>query len=215
MKTTAKKTTAEKVTENIVLCPDGKYRWVYEYSMLKNPVILITIFKVLGIAALIVLAFILGIDLIEDGHLTPPASGELKVLGILILVLIGLVIISYLIVAAMYGWKYIVLFEMDEGKVVHIQMPKQVEKAQAAGWLSAMAGLAVGNVSAAGPGLLAASHSTSTSVFRNVRTVSGSRRFHTIKVNQRLDKNQVYAEDADYDFVWEYITKRCVNAKKR
>ena len=25
-----------KVTENIYLCPDGKYRWIYEYKMLKN-----------------------------------------------------------------------------------------------------------------------------------------------------------------------------------
>ena len=41
----------EKVTENIRLCPDGKYRWIYEFSMLKNPAVLRTVFKVLGISA--------------------------------------------------------------------------------------------------------------------------------------------------------------------
>lgn len=32
----------------IQLCPDGKYRWIYEYSMMKNPVILLVIFKIFG-----------------------------------------------------------------------------------------------------------------------------------------------------------------------
>ena len=32
--------------KNITLCADGKYRWTYEFSMLKNPMILLTIFKI-------------------------------------------------------------------------------------------------------------------------------------------------------------------------
>jgi len=40
-----KKIEGHKVTENIFLCPDGKYRWIYEYQMLKNPTILIAIMK--------------------------------------------------------------------------------------------------------------------------------------------------------------------------
>lgn len=34
----------------VKLYPDGKYRWVYEVPMLKNPTILIDVFKVLGIS---------------------------------------------------------------------------------------------------------------------------------------------------------------------
>ena len=33
-----------------VLCPDGKYRWVYDVPMLKNPSILLEVFWVLGIS---------------------------------------------------------------------------------------------------------------------------------------------------------------------
>lgn len=40
----------KKVTENIYLCPDGKYRWYYEFPMMKNPTLLFTIWKVLGIS---------------------------------------------------------------------------------------------------------------------------------------------------------------------
>ena len=54
----------EKVTENIWRCPDGVYRWSYEYHMLKNPTILITVWKVLGISigAVLMLDLLLGLS---------------------------------------------------------------------------------------------------------------------------------------------------------
>lgn len=210
-----KQISGEKVTENIYLCPDGKYRWVYEFKMLKNPMILFTVLKVMGLSALIVAVFVLVIDLVEDGRITPPASGQTKVLVLVILFMILLTVLSYVILAALYGWKYFVLFEMDEKQIVHIQMPKQVELAQAVGWLTVMAGIAAGRPSVIGTGLISSSKYTSTSVYTDIRNVIGVRPFHTIKLNQLLDRNQVYAEEADYDFVWNYISQRCVNAKIR
>lgn len=205
----------ERVTENIYLCPDGKYRWIFEFPMLKNPVILFTVFKVLGMSAAIIAIFMLLVDLIEDGSITPPETDELMIAFWVILFFIGVVIISYIILAAMYGFKYMVLFEMDEEKVVHIQMSKQFEKAQAIGWLTAMVGLASGRIGAAGTGMLAAARNTSTSDFVNVRQVIGNRWMRVIKVNKLLDHNQIYAEPSDYDFVFNYISQRCVNAKVR
>lgn len=205
----------ERVTENIYLCPDGKYRWIFEFPMLKNPVILFTVFKVLGISAAIIAIFMLLVDLIDDGSITPPETDELMIAFWVILFFIGVVIISYIILAAMYGFKYMVLFEMDEEKVVHIQMSKQFEKAQAIGWLTAMVGLASGRIGAAGTGMLAAAQNTSTSDFVNVRQVIGNRWMRVIKVNKLLDHNQIYVEPSDYDFVFNYISQRCVNAKVR
>ena len=205
----------ERVTENIYLCPDGKYRWIFEFPMLKNPVILFTVFKVLGMSAAIIAIFMLLVDLIEDGSITPPETDELMIAFWVILFFIGVVIISYIILAAMYGFKYMVLFEMDEEKVVHIQMSRQFEKAQAIGWLTAMVGLASGRIGAAGTGMLAAAQNTSTSDFVNVRQVIGNRWMRVIKVNKLLDHNQIYVEPSDYDFVFNYISQRCVNAKVR
>ena len=205
----------ERVTENIYLCPDGKYRWIFEFPMLKNPVILFTVFIVLGMSAAIIAIFMLLVDLIEDGSITPPETDELMIAFWVILFFIGVVIISYIILAAMYGFKYMVLFEMDEEKVVHIQMSKQFEKAQAIGWLTAMVGLASGRIGAAGTGMLAAARNTSTSDFVNVRQVIGNRWMRVIKVNKLLDHNQIYVEPSDYDFVFNYISQRCVNAKVR
>ena len=204
----------QRVTENIFLCPDGKYRWYYEYPMMKNPGLLFTVWKVLGISFGILWLFMLIISL--GDILRYGAASFLELSGGLLLILLFLMllgVLAYVIIAALYGFTYIVLFEMDERSVTHIQMPKQFEKAQAIGWLTALAGLAGGSFPAMGAGALAASRDSSTSIFADVKEVKGERSRHTIRVNQMLNRNQVYAGDADYDFVWNFITARCNRAK--
>ena len=197
---------SKKVTENIVLCPDGVYRWVYEFPMLKNPVLLVTVWKVLLVSCGICLVLV-GIPLaITDGlqalkGIVTGFAGAAVVLGVLS-------IAGYLLLAAIYGWKYMVLFEMDETQVRHIQMKKQFEKAQALGWLTAMAGLVAGSMGAAGAGLLGATRDTFTSEFAKVKKVKANKALHTIWVNHLLERNQIYAEDADFDFVLQYILER-------
>ncbi|MCR4724602.1 MAG: hypothetical protein K5772_04090 [Clostridia bacterium] len=200
----------KKVSENVYLCPDGIYRWVYEFPMVKNPTILITVWKVLLVSCAICLVLV-GVPLLfTDGPESLLGLG--KGFGAALLVLLPLSILGYLLVAAAYGGKYMVLFEMDETKVRHIQMEKQVKKAQAMGWLTAMAGLAAGSLSAAGSGLLASSKSVSTSVFADVKQVKADRAMHVIRVNQLLEHNQVYANGADFDFVLNYILDRVPEA---
>ena len=53
----------------------------------------------------------------------------------------------------------------------------------------------------------------STSIFKDVEYLRVRRKRHTIHVDQLLDKNQVYAENADFDFVEQFIRERCVKAK--
>ena len=79
---------------------------------------------------------------------------------------------------------------------------------------AALVGMASGRPTAAGAGLLAASKNSSTSEFKLVKRVKAHRRLHVIKVNQLLNKNQVYVPDGDFDFVYDYIKSRCVNARK-
>ena len=54
----------------------------------------------------------------------------LQVYGILVLIALPLTLISYGILAMNYGWTYIVLFEMDETGITHLQQPRQFRKAQ-------------------------------------------------------------------------------------
>jgi len=206
----------EKVTENIYLCPDGKYRWYYELDMLKNPTILFTVWKVLGIAFGIVILLFVVMDLIQ-GTISSISDvwPALKLFAYLVPIFFVLAIIAYLILAAIYGWKYIVLFEMDEETVSHIPTSKEFEKARAISWLTMAAGILAKNRGAVSAGMLSGMKGPSTSIFKDVEYLRVRRKWHTIHVDQMLDKNQVYAEDADFDFVEQFIRERCVKAKIR
>ena len=204
----------EKVTENIWYCPDGVYRWSYEFDMLKNPTIIFTVWKVLGISVGVVLAFDLLVGLCDGSY---QSAEDWLGLGELFLILAGIMlilsVIAYLILGAMYGWKYQVLFEMTEEYVRHIQMPKQFKKAQALGWVTAFVGALAGKPTVAGIGLTASARSTMTTELKNAATLKIRRSRNTIHVNQKLDKNQVYAENADFDFVESFLKRNCINAK--
>ena len=200
------------VTPNIVECEDGFYRWYYDFNMYKNPTILFTVFKVLGLSFGIIWLFSSIVTLVQGDGL----EGVIKGSGVfLILIAVFAVIgsISYLILAAMYGGSYYVLFEMNETEVKHIQMPKQFKKAEAIGWILMFGGAAAGSPARVGQGLLVASKQSSTSVFANVATVKVKRKRNTIHVDQALNKNQVYAYPEDFDFVEQFICSRCVNAR--
>ena len=214
MKTEHDTLQGERVTANIWRCPDGVYRWSYEYHMLKNPTILFTVWKVLGISIGAVLAFSFLIGLCDGSY---QSAEDWQGLGTLFLILAGIMlclsVIAYLILGALYGWKYQVLFEMTDEYVRHIQMPKQFKKAQAIGWVTAMVGAMSGKPTVAGIGLTSAASSTMTTELRNVAALKIRRSRNTIHVNQKLDRNQVYVEDADFDFVEHFLKQHCINAK--
>lgn len=204
----------QKVSENIFLCPDGAYRWVYEFDMLKNPTILITVWKVLFISFGAVMAFMLILQLAEGGFRDFfDFIGFYGPFFILIAVMMVIGVIAYLIVAQSYGWRYMVLFTMTDKDIEHRQMKSQFKKAEAIGWLTAAAGLVAGNAGRAGTGILAATKDSSISTFDSVKKVKAVRNRHVIYVNETLEHNQIYAEEADFDFVNRFITDRCKNAK--
>lgn len=185
---------------------DGSYRWDYEFNMLKNPIILLTILKIF----LLVLGgmwIIFGIFRIGNDGFVGAFVEEAKGLLLPAAILFGLSVVGYLILAGIYGWKYYVLFEMNEKGIRHIQKEKQYQKASAIGWLTAMIGAAAGKPGTTGTGLLAATKNEQYTEFSKVKRLCALRVFHTIKLDSPLNHNQVYAEPEDYDFVLDYISK--------
>lgn len=199
--------------KEVRLCADGKYRWAYEMHLLKNPTIFLTVLKIMLIAIGIVWLFGLAIGLFQGDLNLDYFLFWTKLSGIMIGIFFVLTIIAMLIVAAIFKGKYVVLFEMDEKQVTHIQMPRQVKKAEVIGLITVLVGMVAKNPTTVGTGMLAAARSKSTSEFANVRWVKGRRRRDLIKVNQLLGKNQVYVSGEDYDFVYNYIKTRCPKAK--
>ena len=198
--------------KEVQLCNDGKYRWVYEMNMLTNPTIFLTVFKIFFWIILIGwLVFGLFLYLIHGDVAGFLAMGKAMLVALAVMAV--LTALGVLGVAALYGGKYVVLFEMDETEVKHIQMPRQVRKAEVVGLITALVSLAAKRPTTVGAGLLASSKSSTTSEFAHVRRVVPRRSLHLIKVNQLLNKNQIYVSDEDFDFVYEFIKSRCKNAK--
>ena len=170
----------------------------------------------MGIAFAAVYLFTLTVDLIQGAAANlADLWAASKVFAILAAVFLIISVLAYIIVAALYGWKYQVLFEMTEDHVTHIQMPRQFRRADAIGWLAALAGSATGKPYMLALGSNVTAKSASISAFKRVEMVKVRRRHHTIHVNQLLDRNQVYAEDEDFDFVEKFILARCTKAKVR
>ena len=193
-----------------------KNYYIKSYTIAKlMPSILIDVYKVLGISFGIVWLFNVIIIGCDDGltlkSLWDSTSGFLALMGAFLI--IGYM--AYVIVAWCYGWKYVVLFTLDEREVVHQQMPRQVKKAMLLGALTAMVGGAAGKPGVVGTGLLAASRTSTTSVLADVARLVPCRRHHLIKVNQLLNKNRIFVPDEDFDFVYDFLCQHCPKAKKR
>lgn len=205
---------AERVTENIYLCKDGKYRWIYEMPMLKNPTILFTVWKVLALSMAIVFGFMFILAIVDSADRAAALLGTVKLLLILIGAFFVTSLIAYYIVAASFGFKYCVLFEMDEEELTHTPLPKNVKRAEALNLLTVLVGIAAGRPSVAGAGALASAKTSSTSEFARVKRIRLRPRRNTIFLDQLLNNNQVYAAAEDYDFIASFILERCPNAKK-
>lgn len=203
---------SEVNVERVTLCPDGKYRWVYEYPMIKNPTLFFTCLKVLSLCFAVPALIVFFSDIGRNGIIEAFIDAA-EVYALVLCICAVLALIAYLIVAASYGWKYVVVFVMDEEGIEHMQQKKQFKKAQVIGALTALAGGHTGNIGRVGQGMLIASHGSLYSRFSVVKKIKGYPHSNVIKVNSLFSKNQVYVMDEDYDFVWDYITSRCPNAK--
>ena len=200
-------------TNRIQLGEDGKYRWIYELKLCKNPSIILVVFKVFFYIFLVAWLILSCRDLIIEKDISVFLD-DTKHMLLFCLFWSVLIVVAYLIVAAIYKGKYIVLFEMDENGVLHRQLKEQVKKSKALGFLTAMSGMASGRMTTVGAGILAATKSSSYSSFDSVRKVKAYRRFHLIKVNEPFCKNQVYVSSEDFDFVLDYIRSHCPKVKQ-
>ena len=199
----------KEANDHVQLYPDGKYRWVYEVNMLTNYSILFDVWKVLGISiGILVLLFVI-IAIFDGDWSFDTLTGMASSLGIVVLVMLVLGLIGYFVYAAISGWKYAVLFIMDEKEVVHQQMPNMVKKGQLIGALTILAGLASGRPGVVGTGVLAQSRMSMISTLADVERLIPCRRMNLIKVNQRFAKNRIYVNDEDFDFVYNFLLTNC------
>ncbi|MBO7557149.1 MAG: hypothetical protein J6T52_01500 [Bacteroidaceae bacterium] len=197
-----------------MLCPNGKYRWMYDVPMLKNPSILLEVFRVLGISFSAVWLFFLLLGGCESNFRLVKLWDITR--GFLILTAVFMVLgcVANYFVSWYYNFKYCILFIMDENEVVHKQLPSTLGKARAIGKLTAMAGVALGRNGMVGTGILAANRTSLSCSYSSVLRIIPSRRKNLIKVWERFYRNMFFVPDEDFDFDYQYLFDHCPNAKK-
>lgn len=207
----------KETTTRVQLCEDGKYRWTYALNMYRNPAILVTVLKIVcGLFSVPVIVELVRTavsgDWAEAWGDNLWASG-LKIWLLIFILFFFLSLLSYLIVALVYGGRYVVHFTLDEKHLVHETVGRQARKGSNMGILTALVGAAAKSPTTAGAGLLAATKTTSTSDLAYVRRIKVRRAFDLIKVNQILGHNQAYVPAEDFDMVLAFLRKHCPNAK--
>jgi asparagine N-glycosylation enzyme membrane subunit Stt3 len=196
------------MTEDIFQGTDGQLRWMYEFSLFRNPTVLILIWKIF---IFVILGMFLLMLLLQSGSegFAAAFTGLAPVFAALTGGMLVLAAAAYALYALMMGGKYCVIFEMDEEGVKHTQMNRQFRKAQWLSLLTVMAGAATGSFSTMGAGMLAGSRRSVYSEFRKVKAIQVNRRWSVIKLRtSNMMHNQVYADGADFDFVVDYIQSR-------
>ena len=201
----------QQVSPGVVIGGDGILRWVYEMNMWKNPTLVITIWKVLLLAALAPALLVFFLNL-EDG-IGSAFLAFVKIMSIVFGIVTGLLLLAYPLVAVMNGGIYSVIFEMDDKSVKHIQMQKQFKKSQVLAMIVSLAGVMTGNIQTTAAGMLAGSKQSSLSSFEKVKSITVNEKRHVIYVNEKLSHNQVYADSADFAFVKNTIVSHCKKAK--
>ena len=197
------------VSKNVLLCTDGKYRWVYELGLMKNLWVFWTILKIFGGVILGGCVIFLIVELFGDHNY----AEVLKMGGIMAAIFLGLSILGYLLYAAMMGGKYCVIFTLDEKGILHEQQAKQAKKASIIGDLLVLAGAASGNLTTIGIGMTHGNRNAMYTAFKGTKKLTGIRRKNTIVLREGLSNNRVWCEDEDFDFIWDYIKAHCERAE--
>ena len=201
-------------SENITMCTDGKYRWVYELNLYKNPAIIKEVGRVILISLVIVLALIFGFEMIDGiGTFAEKLQYVAELAGILLAIFLVITVLGYLLYSYMMGGTYCALFEMDENGVCNKAQEKHIKKAELISAITVIAGIASGRPGVVGTGMLASARTSMYTRFDSVKELEILPKQHLIRLNEKLSRNQVYAEDEDFAFVADYIRTRCRNAK--
>ena len=212
-KKTKKKHQKIQCDYRVRLYEDGKYHWMYDFSLLKNPAVLFDVFRVFGITIAIFACFLFLIQSCENGINAEDMMFVLKLTGIIAGIFVVLCLLGYLLYAALSGWVMTVHFIMDENGVEQHQTPRGEKLAQRIGCLTALVGLLARKPGVIGTGMIAASNTSMQSNYSAVRKVKAIRWMNTIKVNELFSKNRVYVDKEDFEFVYKYISSRCPKAK--
>ncbi len=203
-------------SERVHFGKDGAYHWTYRFNLLKNPLILLTLWKILlyvwlgiELIACVFIALNDGVDEVLDLVIFNPQS--LIVPGILLV----LSVLGYGVMALMYGGHYQVYFSLDEQGITHEVKSEQQRRVSLVmriiTLLITLLAFMTRKPGLIGPALLV--RYAQRVSFEKVRSVKEVRWCHAIKVNELFEHAQVYAHPEDYAWLLFFISSHCPRLK--
>lgn len=197
--------------ERVQQCEDGKYRWIYKMSTLKNPTMMIRMGKILGVTLLMIYILAQLVSLTGEGE--NPFLQTVEMLMPAFAIILAAYVVSYLLWVLLCGGTYVCAFEMDDAGILHAQAKNKTEGQKLIEQMTVILGAASPVIGVLGSGLTAAVNSSWKSNFFAVTSLRARRRYNAIYLNEPGCKNIIYVDDRDFDFVWSYIKARCDKAK--
>ncbi len=204
--------TEERPGREILQDKRGKFLWISEVPMGKSFFLLFEVWKVLGISAAVVWLTMVVTGLLNGNGLGSYAMAFTAV-GIGFGILLVLSIPAYYIVTKANNDVYTVLFEMDDSGIDHIQI--KTEKAKALDLLTVFLGSAAKNRTTTAAGILSATGGSLYSRFSKVKKIRAYPKKGLITLSGALFRNQVYVDEENFEYVYDYITRRCPDADVR
>jgi len=174
----------DSLPPHIHLREDGCFEWACELNTSRSQHLMFTIMAMILIPSIMVFVGIL----FYTGSYGIPISNLLSVLRMLVAILrlVALIIVfSYLLTEKAVESPPVYTYEMNDYGI---------------------------RLKPGGRNPIDMRQSADTSVFRTVRTIRIDRQHHMIALNSWFLYNLIYCNPEDFDFVVNYITKRCVRA---
>ncbi len=190
----------------------GKFLWISEVPMGKSFFLLFEVWKVLGISAAVVWLIILITGLLSGAGFSSFTTA-FAAIGIAFGIIFVLSIPAYWIVTKANNGTYTVLFEMDDSGIDHIQI--KTEKAKALDLLTVFLGSAAKNRTTTAAGILSTTGGSLYSRFSKVRKIRAYPKKGLITLSGALFRNQVYVDEENFEYVYDYIKRRCPDADVR
>ncbi|MBR0462739.1 MAG: hypothetical protein IJJ00_08535 [Erysipelotrichaceae bacterium] len=190
----------------------GNYHWIHEMDMKQNKSILWLILKIVIGSLAGIFAIVIAICM-KDGM----AFAEIMDMAWIILLCFALIIaicfFAYWLVTKMYGGTYVMIYDMNDEGISFSQTADQAEKTRIIAGFSSLAGAAAKNYGLMASGFAVANNTNNYSQFSKVRKVIVKRDENHIDLCSPFLLNMIYVDDEDFDFVENYITQRCENAR--
>ncbi|MBQ6149123.1 MAG: hypothetical protein IJI83_06230 [Oscillospiraceae bacterium] len=191
---------------------NGYYTWTYSMDMWQNRSIINLVLKiVLGIMALLYLFMMFLV--FSDGFDFDRWWWVTKIILACVAAIVVISYFAYWLVSKYFGGVYTFIYEMDDETLHYYQPEDQKEKTQNIGAAATIVGLATKNFGTASAGMMTANGVNETVRFEKIRKVGKKEDQNLITMSGLIMHHMIYADDVDYDFVYDFICEHCTNAK--